>query len=55
MIVKSGGTYRVVSEHGGKNLGGGYTTRAAAAKRLGQVEYFKHRDASRKSGRSRGR
>jgi hypothetical protein len=27
----------------GKNLGGPYRTKAAAQKRLRQVEYFKHR------------
>lgn len=48
MIVKRNGMYRVVSESktaGGKrkNLGGPYRTKAAAAKRLRQVEYFKHK------------
>lgn len=42
MIRKSGSTYKVVS-HTGKNLGGGYKTKKAAAKRLRQVEYFKHK------------
>jgi hypothetical protein len=42
VIVKRGGGYHVVSEKG-KNLGGPYKTRAAAAKRLQQVEYFKHK------------
>jgi hypothetical protein len=37
--VKEG--YKVLSEKG-KNLGGPYKTREAAAKRLRQVEYFKH-------------
>jgi hypothetical protein len=37
--VKSG--YKVTSEKG-KNLGGPYKTREEAAKRLRQVEYFKH-------------
>jgi hypothetical protein len=41
MIRKSGGTYKVVS-HTGKNLGGGYKTKAAAQKRLRAVEFFKH-------------
>lgn len=41
VIQKEGDTYSVRSEHG-KNLGSGYKTKAAAAKRLGQVEYFKH-------------
>lgn len=41
MIKKDKKGYKVVSEKG-KNLGSGYKTRAAAAKRLRQVEYFKH-------------
>jgi hypothetical protein len=42
MIRKVKGGYKVVSESG-KNLGGPYRTKAAAQKRLRQVEYFKHR------------
>ena len=42
MIKKVKGGYKVVSEKG-KNLGGPYPTKAAAKKRLQQVEYFKHR------------
>lgn len=42
MIQKVKGGYKVVSESG-KNLGGPYKTKAAAQKRLRQVEYFKHR------------
>jgi hypothetical protein len=42
MIVKRKAGYHVVSEKG-KNLGGPYKTREAAAKRLRQVEFFKHR------------
>lgn len=38
--VKSG--YKVTSEKG-KNLGGPYKSKAAARKRLRQVEFFKHR------------
>ena len=38
--VKSG--FKVVSEKG-KNLGGPYKSKAAAQKRLRQVEFFKHR------------
>jgi hypothetical protein len=38
--VKSG--YKVLSEEG-KNLGGPYKSKAAAQKRLRQVEFFKHR------------
>jgi hypothetical protein len=41
MIVKRGGKFRVVSEHGGKNLGES-KTKEGAVKRLRQVEYFKH-------------
>lgn len=48
MIVKTSKGYEVKSESKGKdgkrkNLGGPYKTRGEAAKRLGQVEYFKHR------------
>lgn len=43
MITKRKNGYYVVSEKAGKNLGGPYTTKAEAAKRLRQVEYFKHR------------
>jgi hypothetical protein len=42
MIVKMSSGYYVTS-HSGKNLGGPYKTRAEAAKRLRQVEYFKHK------------
>ena len=47
MIVKTVKGYTVKSESKGKNgkrknLGGPYKTLAAAKKRLGQVEYFKH-------------
>lgn len=38
--VKSG--YKVMSEKG-KNLGGPYKSKAAAQKRLRQVDFFKHR------------
>lgn len=40
MIVKRKNGYHVVSE-GGKNLGGPYSSRAGAEKRLREVEYFK--------------
>jgi hypothetical protein len=36
------GQYRVQSEKG-KNLGGPYTSKKQAKKRLQQVEYFKHK------------
>lgn len=42
MIRKVKGGYKVVS-HKGKNLGGPYGSKAAAEKRLKQVEYFKHK------------
>ena len=42
MIVKRKDGYYVVSEKG-KNLGGPYQGRAEAAKRLREVEYFKHK------------
>ena len=42
MIKKVKGGYKVVSEKTGKNLGGPYKSRAQAAKRLKQVEFFKH-------------
>jgi hypothetical protein len=41
MIKKVKDGYKVLSEKG-KNLGGPYKTKAAAEKRLKQVEYFKH-------------
>jgi hypothetical protein len=41
MIVHRGGKWYVKSEEG-KNLGGPYDSRAEAAHRLRQVEYFKH-------------
>ncbi len=40
MIVKKQDGYYVLSEKG-RNLGGPYKTKAAAAKRLRQVEFFK--------------
>lgn len=42
MIRKEKSGYFVKSEQG-KNLGGPYKTKAAAEKRLAQVEYFKHK------------
>ena len=41
MITRAKGGYRVVW-HSGKNLGGPYKSKKQAAKRLRQVEYFKH-------------
>jgi hypothetical protein len=43
MIKKVRRGYKVLSENGKKNLGGPYKSKAAAEKRLKQVEYFKHR------------
>jgi len=45
MIRKTKGGYHVLS-HKGRNLGGPYKTKAAAQKRLRQVEFFKRRAAS---------
>jgi hypothetical protein len=42
MIRKVAGGYKVLSEKG-KSLGGPYKSKAAAQKRLKQVEYFKHK------------
>lgn len=42
MIRKVKGGYKVLSEKG-RNLGGPYRTRKQAARRLQQVEYFKHK------------
>jgi hypothetical protein len=42
MIKKVAGGYKVLSEKG-RNLGGPYKSKAAAEKRLRQVEYFKHK------------
>lgn len=49
MIVKRDGKYYVVSEKG-KNLGGPYDSREKAEERLDQIEYFKHKDRSRRKG-----
>jgi hypothetical protein len=43
MIRKTKSGYKVLSEDGKKNLGGSYKSRAAAQKRLRQVEFFKHK------------
>jgi len=47
---EGGGKYRVVS-HSGRNLGGGLS-KSGARKRLREVDYFKHRDQTRKHTRS---
>jgi hypothetical protein len=41
MIKKTKEGYKVTSEKG-KNLGGPYKSKTEAARRLRQVEYFKH-------------
>ena len=46
MIRKSGGGYQVESESG-KNLSKPGLSKAAAKKRLAQVEYFKHATAGK--------
>lgn len=43
MIRNTPKGWKVVSEDGKKNLGGPYPTLAEAKKRLGQVEFFKHK------------
>jgi hypothetical protein len=43
MITKKKDGYYVVSEKARKNLGGPYKTKDEAARRLRQVEYFKHK------------
>ncbi len=42
MIKKTSSGYKVVAKSG-RNLGGPYRTKAAALRRLRQVEYFKHK------------
>lgn len=42
MIVKLTKGYYVYSEDKSRRLGGPYETRAEAAKRLAEVDYFKH-------------
>jgi hypothetical protein len=42
-ITRSKKGYTVKSEKTGKSLGGPYKTKKEAVKRLGQVEYFKHK------------
>jgi hypothetical protein len=42
MVTGRPGSYYVKSEKG-KNLGGPYSSKAEAEKRLSQVEYFKHK------------
>jgi hypothetical protein len=48
VIVEKDGKFYVESEDG-KNLGGPYGSHGEAAKRLEQVEYFKHKDASKRT------
>lgn len=44
MIVKQGGKWYLKSKKG-KNLGGPYSSRAAAEHRMRQVEFWKHKGA----------
>lgn len=53
MIVKSGSGYQVKSE-GGKNLSKPGMSKAAAVKRLHQVEWFKHHSGKAKGLSRRG-
>lgn len=48
MIRKTKGGYEVVSETTGRRLGGPYKSKAEAARRLRQVEFFKKRKGKRK-------
>lgn len=50
-IVKIGNRYRLVSKSSGKNLGT-YDTKAGAAKRERQVQYFKHVGENFQDGRN---
>ncbi len=43
-VVKKGGKYYVYSEDYDKQLGGPFDTKKQALHRLGQIEYFKHRE-----------
>ena len=54
MIKKRGGKYVVLSEKTGRKFGT-YDTKAAAEKRLRQVEFFKHGGAAGKARRRRGK
>lgn len=47
MIRKVPGGYVIISSKG-KKLSRVYVSKAAAAKRLGQIEYFKHRGSGAK-------
>jgi hypothetical protein len=47
MIKKRGGKYVVLSEKTGRKFGT-YATKAAAEKRLRQVEFFKHAGKARR-------
>lgn len=47
MIKKEGEKYHVYSEDGSKHLGGPYTSKEQAEKRLKQIEWFKHLQADK--------
>lgn len=51
-VVKREDGYHVLSEKG-KNLGGPYASKEEAEKRLGQVEYFKHKGSTEKTAEVR--
>lgn len=46
-VVKKGGKFYVYSEDYKKKLGGPYDTKEEALQRLGQIEYFKHKEGKR--------
>ena len=48
MIKKVGNLYYVFDESGKKKLSKGYSSRGAAEKRLAEIEYFKHKDKSKR-------
>lgn len=45
-VVEEDGKWYVKSENGDKNLGGPYSSKEQAEKRLGQVEFFKHKKSN---------
>ena len=47
MLVKTKKGYIIKSETTGRKIGGPYKSKTQAQKRLAQIEYFKHRDATK--------
>lgn len=45
MVRKEGSEYFVFNKEGTKKLSKGYSSKAEAVKRLGQIEYFKSTDS----------